>query len=64
MGTFFAATSLANTMIVPMNIVTKKDNGQSVGEIKITETKFGLLFTPKLQGLAPWNTWFPCSRIS
>ncbi|WP_339053160.1 superoxide dismutase family protein [Arsenophonus endosymbiont of Crataerina pallida] len=53
MGTFFAATSLANTMIVPMNIVTKKDNGQSVGEIKITETKFGLLFTPKLQGLAP-----------
>lgn len=53
MGTFFAATSLANTMIVPLNIVTKKDNGQSVGEIKITETKFGLLFTPKLQGLAP-----------
>lgn len=52
-GTFFTATSLANTITVPMQMVTGKDSGQSVGEIKITETKFGLLFTPQLQGLVP-----------
>lgn len=52
-GAFFTVTSLANTITVPMQIVTVKDNGKSVGKITITETKFGLLFTPQLQGLVP-----------
>ncbi|WGL97035.1 superoxide dismutase [Cu-Zn] SodC [Arsenophonus sp. aPb] len=52
-GAFFTATSLAKSITVPMQIVTAKNNGQSVGKITITETKFGLLFTPQLQGLVP-----------
>lgn len=52
-GAFFTATSLANTITVPMQIVTANNNGQSVGKITIKETKFGLLFTPQLQGLVP-----------
>ncbi|WGO82401.1 superoxide dismutase [Cu-Zn] SodC [Arsenophonus apicola] len=50
---FFTATLLANTITVPMQIVSAKDNGPSVGKITITETKFGLLFTPQLQQLVP-----------
>ncbi|WGL94278.1 superoxide dismutase [Cu-Zn] SodC [Arsenophonus nasoniae] len=52
-GAFFTATSLANTITVPMQIVTANNNGQSVGKITIKETKFGLLFTPQLRGLVP-----------
>ncbi|MFW0030329.1 MAG: hypothetical protein AB8W78_03285 [Arsenophonus endosymbiont of Dermacentor nuttalli] len=56
--TFFTATSLAETIIVPIQLVTAQDNQQIVGEIKITETKFGLLFTPQYKRISVRNTWF------
>jgi Cu-Zn family superoxide dismutase len=47
--------SLAATadMVVPMNLVNEKGIGSSVGQVTITESKFGLVFTPALSGVAP-----------
>ena len=37
---------------VTMNFTTSKGDGKPAGTIQITETKYGLLFTPFLQGMA------------
>lgn len=57
---FFLATScaLATTIVfadtaVSMHVTAKKGAGKSVGTISISETKYGLLFTPHLHNLAP-----------
>lgn len=38
---------------VPMSIATDKGDGENIGTITITETPYGLLFTPNLKNLTP-----------
>lgn len=38
---------------VPMNMVDEKGVGSAVGQIVISESPYGLVFTPALSGLAP-----------
>ena len=40
-------------MMVPMHGVNEKGIGASVGQVTISESKYGLVFTPALNGLAP-----------
>ena len=40
-------------VIVPMRLVNEKGVGASVGQVTISESKYGLVFTPSLQGLIP-----------
>lgn len=47
-----APTAFAN-VAVPMNSVDEKGVGASVGQVTITETAYGLVFTPGLAGLPP-----------
>jgi len=47
-----AGAALADTS-VQMNTVDDKGVGASVGQVTITETKYGLVFTPSLKGLSP-----------
>jgi Cu-Zn family superoxide dismutase len=46
------ATALAD-VTVPMNITDEDGLSKSVGTVIISETKYGLLFTPNLHGLTP-----------
>lgn len=39
--------------MVPMHVVNEKGIGASVGQVTISESKYGLVFTPALNGLAP-----------
>ncbi len=53
---FTAGTALADmgkTLIVPMHATAKQGVGKSVGNVVISETPYGLLFTPSLKGLKP-----------
>jgi superoxide dismutase, Cu-Zn family len=47
-----ASTAFAD-VVVPMSSVTDKGVGGSVGQVTVTESKHGLVFTPKLTGLTP-----------
>ncbi|UNM97635.1 superoxide dismutase [Cu-Zn] SodC [Ignatzschineria rhizosphaerae] len=49
------ATSIAtaNTMEIEVNAVSAEGVGNSLGVIEITESTYGLVFTPKLTGLTP-----------
>lgn len=38
---------------VPMSLVDEKGVAQSIGEVSVAESKYGLVFTPALKGLAP-----------
>ncbi len=38
---------------VPMHLVDDKGVGVAVGQVVIAETRYGLVFTPSLRGLAP-----------
>jgi len=38
---------------ITMNLVDDKGTGSSVGSIVVSESKYGLVFTPALQGLTP-----------
>lgn len=40
-------------MTVPMNLVNKNGIGNTAGQIIISESKYGLIFTPVLSGLPP-----------
>lgn len=46
-----ATTTFAAEVTVAMNNTAKTGVGESAGSVTITETKYGLLFTPNLQGL-------------
>lgn len=56
---FFAVLCLGTASVcfadvsIPIYQTTEQGTGQSVGNIKITETKYGLLFTPDLHDLKP-----------
>ncbi len=47
-----AMNAFADTTI-EMNFTAEKGIGKSVGTVVVSETKYGLLFTPNLQGLTP-----------
>ena len=53
-GAVFAGTiaSPAET-VVPMTLVDAQGSGAAVGEIIVTESRHGLVFTPRLTGLPP-----------
>lgn len=47
-----AAAASADTVIT-MNLVDDKGVGAAAGTVTVTESKYGLVFTPALHGLAP-----------
>lgn len=49
----FSAASAFADIVVPMNLVDEKGVGASVGQVTISESKYGVVFTPALQGLTP-----------
>lgn len=48
-----AASPTFADVVVQMNQVNDKGTGASVGEVTVSETEYGLVFTPALQGLPP-----------
>ncbi|HYR24959.1 MAG TPA: superoxide dismutase [Cu-Zn] SodC [Aquabacterium sp.] len=48
-----ASVSATAQTVVNMNLVGEAGVGAEVGKITVTETRFGLVFTPALQGLTP-----------
>lgn len=40
-------------LVVPMQLVDEKGAGANVGEVAVVESKYGLVFTPAMRGLAP-----------
>jgi len=48
----FASAAPAETT-VSMSVLSETGTGASAGTVKITETKYGLVFTPSLAGLPP-----------
>jgi Cu-Zn family superoxide dismutase len=49
----FSAASVFADVVVPMNLVSESGVGASVGQVTVSESKYGLVFTPSLQGLTP-----------
>lgn len=49
----FSALAGAADIVVPMHLVDDKGIGAEVGQVTITESKYGLVFMPALTGLAP-----------
>ncbi len=47
-----AASAFADVS-VPMNLVNDKGVGESVGQVTVSESTYGLVFTPSLKGLMP-----------
>jgi Cu-Zn family superoxide dismutase len=52
LGVGLAATSAADT-VVTMHVVDAKGIGAEIGTITISETKYGVVFTPALRDLPP-----------
>jgi Cu-Zn family superoxide dismutase len=52
-GFAFSCTAAAMAITVPIHLVTTNGEGQDIGDIMISETPNGLLFTPNLHDLAP-----------
>ncbi len=56
-ATLLAAAGLSSAawaeITVPMHAVDEKGTSQSLGTVAISETQYGLVFTPDLKGLAP-----------
>jgi Cu-Zn family superoxide dismutase len=50
---FAGFSAYAATIEVPVNLATDQGDGKAVGAITISETSYGLVFTPKLEGLEP-----------
>ena len=48
-----ASFSALADIVVPMTLVDDKGIGASVGQVTISESAYGLVFTPALTGLAP-----------
>ncbi len=53
-GLLFASTlALTNAAEIEINAVNAEGVGESLGVVEIIESPYGLVFTPKLTGLAP-----------
>ena len=48
-----ASSAAFADVVVPMHMVDAKGVGESVGQVTISESRYGLVFTPALQGLSP-----------
>ncbi len=48
-----SSASAVADVVVPMHLVDEKGVGASVGQVTISESKYGLVFTPSLQGMTP-----------
>lgn len=55
---FFLSSTAYADLIVPMNIVDENGIEKAVGKIVISETAYGLVFTPDLKGLSPGQHGF------
>ena len=49
----FPLAATAADIAVSMNLVSEKGIGNTVGQVTVSESKFGLVFTPALNGLPP-----------
>ncbi len=49
----FLAGSAWADITVPMNMVDEKGAGATVGQVVVSESPFGLVFTPAVSGVAP-----------
>lgn len=49
-GVFSASVAHADT-VVPLHMATEQGQGKAVGEVTLADSKYGLVLTPKLQGL-------------
>ncbi|PTT75620.1 superoxide dismutase [Cu-Zn] SodC2 [Pelomonas sp. HMWF004] len=47
------AAAHATPITVPMHLIDGQGTGRSIGQIVVTESAFGLVFTPALTGLPP-----------
>ena len=45
--------AVAADIVIPMNLVNEKGIVSSVGQVTVTESNYGLVFTPALNGLTP-----------
>lgn len=52
-GLFIAGGAVASTITIPVNEALATGQGKLLGNITVSETPYGLLFTPNLSGLAP-----------
>lgn len=48
-----ASFSALADVVVPMTLVDEKGAGASIGQVTISESAYGLVFTPALHGLTP-----------
>lgn len=48
-----ASSAALADVVVPMHMVDEKGVGASVGQVTVSESRYGLVFTPALQGLSP-----------
>ncbi|MGQ5524445.1 superoxide dismutase [Cu-Zn] SodC [Chitinimonas sp. PSY-7] len=50
----FAGAAMAeNRVVIPMSVANESGSGESAGQVVVTESKYGLVFTPSLTGLPP-----------
>ncbi|EAT4156882.1 superoxide dismutase [Cu-Zn] [Salmonella enterica] len=53
-GMFFSCAAMAhNSLTIEMNDALPEGMGDSIGKVTVTETPYGLLFTPQLKNLSP-----------
>lgn len=48
-----ASSAALADVVVPMHVVDANGVGASVGQVTVSESRYGLVFTPALQGLSP-----------
>lgn len=48
-----ASWAAAADMVIPMHRVDEQGTGPSVGQVTVSESRYGLVFTPDLKGLPP-----------
>lgn len=48
-----SAAAHADTLMIPMHLVDEKGASQPIGEVVVSPSDYGLVFTPALQGLSP-----------
>lgn len=53
LATTISGSALAKDLSIAIHTVDEKGTAAAIGNITVTETKYGLLFTPALKGLAP-----------
>lgn len=68
MNTRMSKVMLAAVLVVSVNAtaasVTMKDlaSGAVVGQVELSESPYGAVFTPVLSFFACWFAWIPCAR--